>query len=161
MKKPAKDKFAALRLDNQLCFPLYAASRLVIKLYKPFLDRHGLTYTQYIAMMALWEKDNVAVNELGERLFLDSGTLTPLLKKLETLGFIRRERDAADERTVRIQLTGQGKTLQKTMCDVPRQMAACVHLGREEAGNLHELLHDLIRNLSSTDGRKNSRPGIF
>lgn len=148
MKKPAKDEFAALRLDNQLCFPLYAASRLVIKLYKPFLDRHGLTYTQYIAMMALWEKDDVAVSELGERLFLDSGTLTPLLKKLEASGFIRRERDAADERTVRIQLTGQGKKLQKAMVDVPRQMASCVHIERDDAGNLHELLHDLIRNLS-------------
>jgi len=148
VKKPAKDEFAALRLDNQLCFPLYAASRLVIKLYKPFLDRHGLTYTQYIAMMALWEKDDVAVSELGERLFLDSGTLTPLLKKLEASGFIRRERDAADERTVRIQLTGQGKKLQKAMVDVPRQMASCVHIERDDAGNLHELLHDLIRNLS-------------
>ena len=148
MKKPAKDEFAALRLDNQLCFPLYAASRLVIKLYKPFLDRHGLTYTQYIEMMALWEKDDVAVSELGERLFLDSGTLTPLLKKLEASGFIRRERDAADERTVRIQLTGQGKKLQKAMVDVPRQMASCVHIERDDAGNLHELLHDLIRNLS-------------
>ncbi len=151
MKKPAKDEFAALRLDNQLCFPLYAASRLVIKLYKPFLDKHGLTYTQYIAMMALWEKDDVAVSELGERLFLDSGTLTPLLKKLETSGFIRRERDATDERTVRIQLTGHGKKLQKAMVDVPRQMASCVHIGRDEAGNLHELLHNLIRNISHTD----------
>lgn len=151
MKKLAKDEFAALRLDNQLCFPLYAASRLVIKLYKPFLDKHGLTYTQYIAMMALWEKDDVAVSELGERLFLDSGTLTPLLKKLETSGFIRRERDAADERTVRIQLTGQGKKLQKAMVNVPRQMASCVHIGKDEAGNLHEILHDLIRNLSRPD----------
>jgi len=150
VKKPAKDEFAALRLDNQLCFPLYAASRLVIKLYKPFLDRHGLTYTQYIAMMALWENDDVAVSELGDRLFLDSGTLTPLLKKLETLGFIRRERDAADERTVRIQLTSQGKKLQKAVLDVPRQMASCVHLGREEACNLHALLHNLIKNLSCT-----------
>ncbi len=150
MKKPAKDEFAALRLDNQLCFPLYAASRLVIKLYKPFLDRHGLTYTQYIAMMALWENDDVAVSELGDRLFLDSGTLTPLLKKLETLGFIRRDRDAADERTVRIQLTSQGKKLQKAVLDVPRQMASCVHLGREEACNLHALLHNLIKNLSCT-----------
>ncbi|GAB1354209.1 MarR family winged helix-turn-helix transcriptional regulator [Erysipelotrichia bacterium] len=150
MKKPAKDEFAALRLDNQLCFPLYAASRLVIKLYKPFLDRHGLTYTQYIAMMALWENDDVAVSELGDRLFLDSGTLTPLLKKLETLGFIRRDRDAADERTVRIQLTSQGKKLQKAVLDVPRQMASCVHLRREEACNLHALLHNLIKNLSCT-----------
>lgn len=150
MKKPAKDEFAALRLDNQLCFPLYAASRLVIKLYKPFLDQHGLTYTQYIAMMALWEKDDIAVNELGERLFLDSGTLTPLLKKLETLGFIIRERDAADERTVRIQLTGPGKKLQKAVLEVPGQVAACVRIGREEAGNLRELLHNLIRNISHT-----------
>jgi len=101
-------------------------------------------------MMALWENDDVAVSELGDRLFLDSGTLTPLLKKLETLGFIRRERDAADERTVRIQLTSQGKKLQKAVLDVPRQMASCVHLGREEACNLHALLHNLIKNLSCT-----------
>ena len=99
---------AALRLDNQVCFALYSASLAMTKLYKPLLDDIGLTYPQYLVMLVLWEQDGITVSELGERLYLDSGTLTPLLKRLEASGHIRRARDAQDERRVRIALTPQG-----------------------------------------------------
>jgi DNA-binding MarR family transcriptional regulator len=98
-----------LKLSSQLCFPIYAASRIVMKLYKPFLDPFGLTYTQYITLLALWEEDGISVKALGEKLFLDSGTLTPLLKKLESQGLLERVRNMADERSVVISLTDRGK----------------------------------------------------
>src|SRR5438105_12628747 len=100
-----------LRLDNQLCFALYSASLAMTKLYKPLLDPLGLTYPQYLAMLVLWERDGITVSELGERLQLDSGTLTPLLKRLESQGLLARERDRADERRVLLQLTPAGRAL--------------------------------------------------
>ena len=126
---------AALRLDNQVCFALYSASLAMTKLYKPLLEAIGLTYPQYLVMLVLWEQDGITVSELGERLYLDSGTLTPLLKRLESGGNIRRLRDAADERRVRIRLTSQGRALrdkaeaippcvlQSSQCTVPELMA--------------------------------------
>ena len=126
---------AALRLDNQVCFALYSASLAMTKLYKPLLDDIGLTYPQYLVMLVLWEQDGITVSELGERLYLDSGTLTPLLKRLESGGNIQRLRDAADERRVRIRLTSQGRALrdkaeaippcvlQSSQCTVPELMA--------------------------------------
>ena len=125
---------AALRLDNQVCFALYSASLAMTKLYKPLLEAIGLTYPQYLVMLVLWEQDGITVSELGERLYLDSGTLTPLLKRLESGGNIQRLRDAADERRVRIRLTSQGRALrdkaeaippcvlQSSQCTVPELM---------------------------------------
>ena len=113
---------AALRLDNQVCFALYSASLAMTKLYKPLLDDIGLTYPQYLVMLVLWEQDGITVSELGERLYLDSGTLTPLLKRLEASGHIRRTRDAQDERRVRIALTPQGLGLR----DLAERIPHCV-----------------------------------
>ncbi len=108
-----------LMLDNQLCFALYSTSLAMTKMYKPLLDEMGLTYPQYLAMLVLWERDGLMVSELGERLFLDSGTLTPLLKRLETSGYIKRLRDVNDERRVHITLTSSGRKLKTRAAKVP------------------------------------------
>lgn len=133
-----------LKLENQLCFPLYAAAKAVVNRYKPFLDEIDLTYTQYIAMMVLWESGSIGVKELGKRLYLDSGTLTPLLKRLEGKGFVRRERSGEDERVVNIHITEAGEKLKKKAVEVPVQMAKCMPLSREEAGTLYALLYKLL-----------------
>ncbi len=138
-------KYDALRLENQLCFPLYACSREVIKRYKPFLDKLDLTYTQYIAMMVLWEKKSVTVKELGGCLYLDSGTLTPLLKKMEAKGLITRRRSGEDERSLIVSLTGKGAQLRDEALDVPVQMAKCVMLEPGEAQELYRLLYKLLK----------------
>ncbi|KZT17418.1 MarR family transcriptional regulator [Acidovorax sp. GW101-3H11] len=116
---PSTPSPAILRLDNQVCFALYSASLAMTKLYKPLLDRIGLTYPQYLVMLVLWEQDGVTVSELGERLFLDSGTLTPLLKRLEAQGQIARLRDVQDERRVRITLTAEGRALRDQAEAIP------------------------------------------
>ena len=138
-----------LNLDNQLCFTLYVCSKEIIRLYKPFLDPLGLTYTSYITMMALWEKDHITVNELGHRLFLDSGTLTPLLKKMEKQGLITRSRSASDERTVVVCLTDKGLSL-KDDCRSVRSKLLCSSVfkikdGPELLKGLHVLLDSLSR----------------
>ncbi len=138
-------KYDALKLENQLCFPLYACSREVIKLYKPFLDELDLTYTQYIAMMVLWEHKAVTVKELGQYLFLDSGTLTPLLKKMEGKGLISRKRDQEDERSLIVSLTEEGEAMKEKALEVPAKMAGCVRLEPEEAQELYRLLYKLLR----------------
>ncbi len=117
---PSTPSPAILRLDNQVCFALYSASLAMTKLYKPLLDRIGLTYPQYLVMLVLWEQDGVTVSELGERLFLDSGTLTPLLKRLEAQGQIARLRDVQDERRVRITLTAEGRALRDQAEAIPQ-----------------------------------------
>lgn len=139
-----EDKYAALRLDNQLCFPLYACAREVIRQYKPFLDELDLTYTQYIAMMALWETGTMSVKALGERLFLDSGTLTPLLKKMEGKGLLTRSRDAQDERCLIVTLTPKGTALKERALSVPAKMAKCTKLSAEDAVQLHRILHSML-----------------
>ena len=111
--------FNPLALENQLCFPLYAASKELTRRYKPFLDPLGLTYTQYVAMMVLWEQDGITVGELGSKLYLDSATLTPLLKRLEAHGFVRRERSHEDERAVIVTLTDEGRALRERALEVP------------------------------------------
>ena len=136
--------YDALRLENQLCFPLYACSREVIKRYKPCLDELDLTYTQYIAMMVLWERRSVTVKELGGCLYLDSGTLTPLLKKLEAKGLISRRRDQDDERSLIVSLTPEGDALRDRAVEVPEKMARCVRLSPEEALQLYKLLYKLL-----------------
>ncbi len=137
--------YDALKLENQICFPLYACSREIIKQYKPFLDEIDLTYTQYIAMMVLWEHQSVTVKELGQYLFLDSGTLTPLLKKMEAKGIISRRRDQEDERSLIVSLTAEGEALKERAVEVPQKMAQCVRLAPEEAKELYRLLYKLLK----------------
>jgi DNA-binding MarR family transcriptional regulator len=139
-----------LKLEHQLCFPLYASSKELIKRYKPLLDELDLTYTQYIAMMILWEKKSVNVNELGRFLFLDSGTLTPMLKKMEQKGLLRRTRQGADERKVLITITDAGEHLKKLAKRVPQRIAACVNLTPDEADTLYRLLYKLLNNAENT-----------
>lgn len=141
-----------LLLDNQLCFPLYAAAKEVVRRYTPFLAPFDLTYTQYIAMMVLWEKKTVSVNELGKQLMLDSGTLTPLLRKLEDKKYLLREKSAKDGRRLIVSLTPEGASLKGKMVVVPQKMGTCVHLSSEEATELKRLLKKVTDNiLASTD----------
>ena len=133
-----------LRLENQLCFPLYAASREVIKLYKPFLDELDLTYTQYITMIILWEHGTLTVKEMGDRLFLDSGTLTPLLKKLEAKGLITRTRSQKDERNLIIGLTEKGELLHERARPVPTAVSKYNPLTNEESATLYRLLYKML-----------------
>ncbi len=138
------DRYAALRLDNQLCFPLYAASREIIRLYRPHLEALDLTYTQYITMMVLWEEREISVKLLGQRLYLDSGTLTPLLKSLEAKDYVTRTRSETDERVVLVRLTEKGLALQERALAVPAGMRACVRLTDDEAATLYKLLYKLL-----------------
>jgi len=137
-------KYDVLKLENQLCFPLYACSKEIVKRYKPYLDKLGLTYTQYITMMVLWEHDRMNVKELGRYLYLDSGTLTPVLKTLEQKGFVSRHRDEQDERVLEVTLTPEGNAMRDKAVDIPKQMGKCVNLKPEEAKTLYELLYKII-----------------
>ena len=139
-----EEKYAPLKLSNQLCFPLYACSREMIKLYKPWLDEIGLTYTQYITMMVLWEKKSATVKALGKELFLDSGTLTPLLKKLEDKGLVTRRRSERDERNLIVTITEAGEALKDQALHIPGEMTKCINLPREEIRELYRMLHQLL-----------------
>lgn len=141
-----------LKLENQLCFPLYACAKEVVRRYKPFLDALDLTYTQYIAMLVLWEHREVSAKVLGQHLYLDSGTLTPLLKKLEQKHYITRRRDANDERNLLISLTPQGMALREQALEVPKKMCACMALPKEEADALGGLLRKLLAELVPEEG---------
>ena len=141
------DRYASLRLDNQLCFPLYACAREVVKLYKPALDELGLTYTQYIAMMVLWETPCITSKQMGERLYLDSGTLTPVLKRLEEKGWITRKRSPEDARDLLVELTAEGQALRERALSVPLQIGACIRLEPEEAFTLYSLLYKLLNSI--------------
>ena len=143
----SEQKYDCLKLDNQLCFPLYACSKEIVRKYKPFLDEIDLTYTQYIAMMVLWECKQINVKELGERLFLDSGTLTPLLKKLEAKGYISRCRSKQDERNLIVAVTECGMALRERAVDIPKKIGGCVSLTPQEALELYRLLHKVIDGL--------------
>ncbi|MDO4891231.1 MAG: MarR family transcriptional regulator [Coriobacteriaceae bacterium] len=138
------DKYASLRLESQLCFPLYAASKEIVRRYKPLLDPLDLTYTQYITMMALWEHEQMSVSELGECLYLNSATLTPVLKRLEAKGFITRKRSLEDERSVIVGITDEGRKLQDQALSVPVQMGSCVRMDPQEAYALKQLLDKLL-----------------
>ena len=138
------DKYDALKLENQLCFPLYAVSKEIVKRYKPFLDRLDLTYTQYISMMVLWEHRQMNVKELGEYLYLDSGTLTPVLKKLEQKGWIERTRARDDERVLIVTLTQEGDRLKEKALDVPEQIGECVRIDKGEAEQLYKTLYKIL-----------------
>ncbi len=140
------DYHEAMKLSNQLCFPLYAAARNVTGLYTPWLRPLGLTYTQYIVFLVLWEKDALTVGEIGERLMLDNGTLSPLLKKMEQAGYVERRRSQEDERVVVITLTEAGRALQEKAKDIPAQVASCIDLSPEKAQTLYALLYELLEN---------------
>ena len=137
-------KYDALKIENQICFPLYACSREIIKSYKPFLDEIDLTYTQYIAMMVLWEHKTMNVKAMGEILYLDSGTLTPLLKKLESKGLISRKRSEEDERNLNVTVTEAGEKLKEQAVEIPAQMAQCSNLQPEEAAMLYQILYKIL-----------------
>ncbi len=141
---------AWLTLDHQLCFALYSASLAMTKLYKPLLDPLGLTYPQYLVMLVLWEGDGVTVGAVGERLALDSGTLTPLLKRLEAAGFMQRLRDAADERRVLLQLTPAGRALKERALAVPPQVAQASGCTLGELSSLTARLHALREELTAS-----------
>lgn len=134
----------ALKLENQLCFPLYACSKEIVRRYKPYLDELDLTYTQYITMMVLWEEDEINVKELGKKLYLDSGTLTPLLKKLETKKYITRTRSKEDERNLVVKITEKGKALREKACEIPAKIGSCVNLSEEKAKLLYETLYQIL-----------------
>ncbi|MBP3729780.1 MAG: MarR family transcriptional regulator [Lachnospiraceae bacterium] len=135
-----QESFDALKLENQLCFPLYACARVVMNTYTPFLKPLGLSYTQYISLLVLWETDGLSVKELGKRLYLDSGTLTPVLKSLEQKGLVSRCRCREDERVLRICLTEAGLALRERALSVPEQLGSRLALKAQEAGTLHRLL---------------------
>ena len=140
------NKYDALKLENQLCFPLYACSKEIVKRYKPLLDEIDLTYTQYITMMVLWEHKQMNVKELGSYLYLDSGTLTPVLKKLEQKGYLTRKRDEKDERVLNVAITEAGEALKDKAVEIPGKIGNCVALEPADALKLYEILQKLLGN---------------
>ena len=142
------DKFESLKLSNQVCFPLYAASREVIKLYKPFLDEYNLTYTQYITMLVLWEDEKITIKELCKKLYLDSGTITPVIKKLEAMGLLIKYRDKSDERIVNVELTDKGRDLKEEIVKVPEQVSCKVNGSMEDLLILKNLLEKVLDEIS-------------
>ncbi|SET46891.1 MarR family winged helix-turn-helix transcriptional regulator [[Clostridium] polysaccharolyticum] len=143
------NKYDILKLDNQLCFPLYACSKEIVRKYKPFLDEIDLTYTQYIAMMVMWEHEKLNVKDMGKLLFLDSGTLTPVLKKLEQKGYVLRERDKQDERVLNVTITESGIRLREKALEIPAKMNGCVELNEEEAAQLYQLLRKVMKSFDN------------
>ena len=142
------DKFDCLKLENQICFPLYACAREVVKRYTPYLDALDLTYTQYITMMVMWEHKSIKVKEAGELLRLDSGTLTPLFKKLEEKGLVTRTRSKEDERNLIVELTKKGEALREKAVDIPHQLRGCIDFSDEDAVQLYGLLYKLLATMA-------------
>ena len=136
-----------LKLENQLCFPLYACSKEIVRKYKPFLDEIDLTYTQYITMMVLWEHKEMNVKDMGELLYLDSGTLTPVLKKLEQKGYVARARDVQDERVLKVTITEAGEQLKEKALEIPAKIGSCVSMEPEEARKLYDILQKILKNI--------------
>ena len=137
-----------LKLENQICFPLYVASKEIVRKYQPILEKYEITYTQYLVLMDLWEYGPQSVKEIGDRLYLDSGTLTPLLKKLEKKNLLNRRRDKKDERSIIIELTSKGEKFKEEALNIPLEVAQCVKLSPEEAKTLHSLLYKTIGGLT-------------
>ena len=142
------DRYDVLKLENQICFPLYACSKEVVKAYKPYLDELDLTYTQYITMMVMWEHKELRVKEIGKYLFLDSSTLTPLLKRLEEKGYVVRKRSAQDERDLIVTITDSGEALKEKAVTVPERLSACVDLETQKAQALYALLYEVLGKLT-------------
>lgn len=145
------DRYDCLKLENQICFPLYACSKEIVRRYKPFLDELELTYTQYITMMVLWEKKEINVKELGRHLYLDSGTLTPVLKKLEAKGYLTRVRSKEDERNLVVTITASGEALREKAVSVPGKISQCVDLEPQEAVQLYQLLHKMLGSMDNEE----------
>lgn len=144
----------AMKLRNQLCFPLYAAARNVMGLYTPWLKPLGLTYTQYLVLLVLWERDGRTVSEIGDVLLLDNGTLSPLLKKMELAGYLERRRNREDERVVTVTLTEAGRDLQLKAKDIPMKVVSCVDFSPEKAQQLYTLLYELLENQKISNTNK-------
>ena len=144
-----QNRYDALKLSHQLCFPLYACARETIKLYTPHLDAIGLTYTQYITMMVLWEHKSLTAKELGRILYLDSGTLTPLLKKLEAKGHLTRKRSETDERNLIVTITDQGEALKDQALHIPDAMVNCLNLETDEVKMLYQFLYKMLERAES------------
>ena len=144
------DRYEALKLKNQICFPLYACSKEIVKAYKPYLDELDLTYTQYITMMVMWEHRELRVKEIGKYLYLDSSTLTPLLKRLEEKGYVTRRRSKEDERDLMVTITERGEALRERAATVPQRLAACVDLDPQKAQTLYALLYEVLGKLTET-----------
>ena len=142
------DRYEVLKLKNQLCFPLYACAKEIVKAYKPYLDELDLTYTQYITMMVMWEHKELRVKDVGKCLFLDSSTLTPLLKRLEEKGYVTRRRSTEDERDLIVTITDSGEALKEKAVAVPERLGACVSLDPQKAQALYALLYEVIGNLT-------------
>ena len=142
-----KKEYDALKLENQLCFPLYAAPREIIKRYRPHLDALDLTYTQYIAMMVFWQENKISVKDLGKKLYLDSGTLTPVLKSLEQKGFVKRRRSAVDERVLIVELTEEGSALRDRAVGIPEALSKAIRLSPKESADLYTLLYKILGEL--------------
>jgi MarR family transcriptional regulator, organic hydroperoxide resistance regulator len=147
------DKYERLKLENQICFPLYACSKEIVRLYKPFLDALDLTYTQYITMMLMWDKFELNVKSIGERLYLDSGTLTPVLKKLEQKGYLSRKRDIADERNLLVSVTEEGLALREKALSVPEDISSCISMNPEESALLYQLLYKVLGALTPNSSK--------
>lgn len=145
--KSKDDNYDALKLESQLCFPLYAVSKEIIRRYKPFLDEVDLTYTQYITMMVLWEEKEIMVKEMGARLFLDSGTLTPVLNGLEKKGYVVRRRSEKDKRDMYAVITEEGMAIRDRALDIPAKIGACVPLEPQKAIMLYQILHEMMDKL--------------
>ena len=139
-----EEKYEVLRLQNQLCFPLYAASREIVKKYTPILEKLDLTYTQYVTMMVLWEEEQISAKALGEKLFLDSGTMTPVLKALEKKELITRARSSEDERVLIVTITAKGMELREQALAVPAAIGVCIHIEPEEAAALYRILYKIL-----------------
>lgn len=142
--KEKQDNYDILKLDNQFCFPLYVISKEIVRQYKPYLDEINLTYTQYIAMMVMWEDREINVKELGKKLFLDSGTLTPLLKTLEKKGFVTRERSSNDERLLIVKITEEGLNLREKAVQIPAKMTHCIDINIDDAKRVYEIMRGML-----------------
>ena len=149
MDRKMSDNYNVLKLENQLCFPLYACSKEIVKRYTPYLEEIGLTYTQYITMLVMWEKEKMTVKALGEVLYLDSGTLTPVLKKLEQKGYVSRSRDEKDERVLNVTLTQEGEALKEKAVEIPAKIGGCIQLSVEEAVMLHQMLQKILKSFEA------------
>lgn len=140
-----------LKLENQLCFSVYATSRAITKLYRPILNELGITYPQYLVMLVLWEKENITLKDLGNKLYLDSGTLTPLLKRLEAMGYLKRERSTEDERLLCVSITEKGLELKQKALDVPRCIIECIDYDTETLIRLKQEIDGLLSNLNKEE----------
>ena len=156
MKQEDKRKYDTLRLDNQLCFSLYVCSKEIIRKYKPLLDPYGLTYTGYIILMALWEEDDITIKNLGKKLYLDSGTLTPLLKKLESQDYITRNRSQQDERNVYISLTKKGKDFKDKALSIFESLVCTLGMDAKDGAHVLDVLHKMMNVLVVSDNENDS-----